>query len=258
MVQATTYNGELIVASRGSMTGYVNQVATPLFTDEIVKYLDSYNEWTFLFEVLDPDHPIVIRHDKLELVLLALRNKITGEYSFGDLIIPGIRNNEYHELTPEIWEAISFGENTEGAVLSVGNELYKYKTEWYVQAHNILTDKRPKDFLLAWAEDRLDDVIGAMRTFYREDEAQQVLDEVQVFADELQATVIRMSEFAATQWTPKDVALGISRDSPLEAITFGEVMKAFRGGYITDIGKIFNEVKSNLSESKIKHILEGS
>ena len=121
---------------------------------------------TPLFEFVSPDNRIVLKYDKPELVLLALRNNITGEY----LDIEGMRNNVAFSVVPSYgaldgnfdeYIARQRGkEGREGDIIRFDDgHMLKIKNDWYVRIHKvkdkIRTDRHVLALLLA---NDLDDV----------------------------------------------------------------------------------------------------
>lgn len=252
MAQVTWRNG-LVVASRSSLQGYVAK--TSPITAELEEYVSRQPGYTFLFELLDPEHTIVLKHEKLELVFLAARNKLTGEYTF-PADVPA-RLNKVHHLSPATWEEIQKqhlvdeGE-TEGVVLYTPTGIFKSKTPWYTSVHRLVTNLQPKDYILAWAEDKLDDVMGRA---YKTEDVQACLAVVEDFKRALKESVIRLSALAASLPTPKDVALAVDRTNLVDALVFPELMVAYRGGYVGEVSKLFAAVKASLTERKAKDYL---
>ena len=121
---------------------------------------------TPLFEYVSPSNRIVLKYDKPELVLLAIRNNITGEY----LDIEGMRGNEFFPVVPsygaldgDFDEYITRQRGKEGRegdiIRFADGHMLKIKNDWYVRIHKvkdkIRTDRHILALLLA---NELDDV----------------------------------------------------------------------------------------------------
>jgi RNA ligase len=121
---------------------------------------------TPLFEFVSPDNRIVLKYDEPELVLLAIRHNITGEY----LDIEGLRSNEFFPVVPSYgaldgdfdeYIARQRGkEGREGDIIRFADgHMLKIKNDWYVRIHKvkdkIRTDRHVLALLLA---NDLDDV----------------------------------------------------------------------------------------------------
>lgn len=261
LAQITMYEDELVVASRGSMQGYVNERATPLVDEALQETLRRNDHLTYLFELLDPEHPIVLRHETLELVFLAARNKETGEYLLDADLPPGIRKNGYLPLTPEVWKEIvqrqETEEETEGVILICDGEYFKYKTPWYVDLHKITTDRRPADYIIAWAEDRLDDVESILKEYNRLDVLAEIQQTVSAVQEDITMVVADMRERALTKGTAKEIALELQpTTTTLEKSAFSRIMHAFRSGTLHDADGIEAEVRQMFREpSRVKKYL---
>lgn len=176
LVQITSHKGELMVASRSSMsreTGYVRRAVEALVSgnSELVGYIHKFPDYTFLFEYLDPKNIIVIAHEEEKLVFLNARNKITGEYAFDKLPeLPPVDKVSSREVGWEefssIIEELKHQNNFEGYVFYVPEVgFFKVKTPWYVDLHKILSDFTVKNVLEAWAKDGVDDLIATLNQY---------------------------------------------------------------------------------------------
>lgn len=119
---------------------------------------------TPLFEFISPDNRIVLEYNRSELVLLAVRRNITGDYlSFDQIgqtpfeIVPRYGSVEG---TLEDYIARQRGlEGREGDIISFGNEMHKLKNDWYVRIHKVKDKIRTDRHILALLlENELDDV----------------------------------------------------------------------------------------------------
>jgi tRNA splicing ligase len=83
--------------------------------NDIQKTFKNYNKnFTFLFELVSPENRIVTRYSKTEAFLLAIRNKVTGQY---------INCNDYPEFTqPE-----KFNLNNPDDIVSMVESLSDFK-----------------------------------------------------------------------------------------------------------------------------------
>lgn len=129
------YDGQLIIATRGSFSS-----DQALEAKNILKEMDIDTEifelgYTYLFEIIYPENRIVLNYGKRrELVYLATRNNDTGEYLFESNIAEQFNCPElYKQMVPHI-------ENKEGYVLSFKDGFrVKVKFDEYVRLHRIMT-----------------------------------------------------------------------------------------------------------------------
>ncbi len=261
MAQVTWWNGDLFVASRGSMsdeTGYVRPAVTRLINykythlREIITY---NNHLTFIFEYLDPAHPIVITPTEEELVLLAARNKITGavEYPRTDL---GVRVPRSFRFAPPDWEVMKDrlhnDKYSEGYVLHLDCGTWvKAKSLWYLRAHRVVTNLSERSVVEAWADDKLDDVLSVAR----EVNMDTTLIEVLAHKIETYLTTIISGYTNHYRNKPslsiKDIALHMQeypRPTPLCRWLFGTLMRHVRRGTPDEqlYEKLFIEIKKEL------------
>lgn len=125
-----------------------------------------------IFEYVSPDNRVVLRYKKEKLILIALRNNITGEY---------LDINDYKEYLDNIdiiktenlvsldrlIEINATDEDKEGYVIHTidnngYNFFYKLKNAWYRSRHNILTDGiRRENLIIGYIlDDQIDDIIS--------------------------------------------------------------------------------------------------
>lgn len=270
MAQLTSHNGRLIVASRSSLTGYVNkEVLKYLETaPEIKEFVLNHPNHTFLFEYLDPEAPIVLRPNAKELVFLEARDKHTGMYEFAKFhaIVP-TRVTPTKEITPQSWAEyykpyLENVEGEEGFVLHLdGQDMYKVKTAWYVNSHNLVTGQSPKGFITLWSEGKLDDAISSLVMLGHQgvaDEANAIVSRVRELLD---SRLTRLLSSGVTQeMTVKEVAITLREliSSPVDNLLFAALMSAHRAGQFDNRGGILNDVRVGLKESsgRIRSILD--
>jgi RNA ligase len=99
---------------------------------------------TPIFEFISPDNRIVIKYDQPELVLLAIRNNITGEY----IDIEFMRGNEFFRVV-DTYGAVNGNldeyiarqrglDGREGDIIRFANgHMLKVKNDWYVRIHKV-------------------------------------------------------------------------------------------------------------------------
>jgi RNA ligase len=126
-------------------------------------------EWTPIFEWCSLENQVVIRYPVSQLVLIALRHHITGEYmkysemanaakKYNIPVVPTSSLSDGVKSTGELLAKVKKLENMEGFVLMFENgEMYKMKCDWYVQIAG-MSSAQEKDFFLLILEKRLDDM----------------------------------------------------------------------------------------------------
>lgn len=139
---------------------------------DIKKFVDWSldNNIVAVFEYVAPDNRIVLKYDKEELILLSLRNNLTGEYldtndyldKIGDVKIAPFENysniDELLELSTEL-------EDKEGWVVTFTNGFrIKIKTKWYFDLHNIITDDINRENIVIGyiINEEIDDILSQL------------------------------------------------------------------------------------------------
>jgi RNA ligase len=136
---------------------------------------DSQLEWmgimmlqhcTPLFEYVSPENRIVLEYDAADLVLLAVRNNITGDYMDITLLDP----NDFFTVVPTYGSVSGTlddyvaqqrtAEGREGFIIQFDDgQMVKGKNDWYVRIHRVKDKIRTDRHVLALLlENELDDV----------------------------------------------------------------------------------------------------
>jgi RNA ligase len=125
---------------------------------------------TPLFEFISPENRIVIDYSKTELVLLAMRENISGKY----LDIEGMRGNAFFPVVPtygsvegNLEEYITRqreAEDREGDIVRFANgHMFKAKNDWYVRIHKTLDRVRfDRNIVDLIVHENMDDVVPMM------------------------------------------------------------------------------------------------
>jgi RNA ligase len=167
MIRPMMVNGVFRLGTKMGVTD-TSIAAEAIYNGGTRMWMDSVMQQnlTPLFEFVSPDNRIVLKYDKPEMVLLALRHNITGEY----LDIEGMRSNEFFSVVPSYgaldgdfdeYIARQRGkEGREGDIIRFDDgHMLKIKNDWYVRIHKvkdkIRTDRHVLALLLA---NDLDDV----------------------------------------------------------------------------------------------------
>lgn len=178
LVQAYLDGGELRFASRHSLNPpLVGALLRRTLTEEGAAYLkrllshmgtESGGGWTALMEVVDPAAPVMVPYQEPGVYLLALRSIGEGHYLLPGVHFPLPEALRYVRWEPRMdfdphrfREEIKDLQGVEGYVVTDGAEFVKFKTGWAFRLARFLM--APEEvFLEAYAEDRLDDLVGAL------------------------------------------------------------------------------------------------
>jgi RNA ligase len=173
-----------IIATRGSFTS-----DQALWATEYLKLWDLSelpDEYTLLFEIVYPDNKIVVDyHGAEDLVLLAVRDRFTGEYlNESDLntfayecgfTLPtrAVFNN-----TTQILEATGMMRDQEGFVAEFSDgSRWKFKTDWYKELHKFISGISFKNTLKAYEEGKALDFLKVTPEEYQE-QVEQWIEEI--------------------------------------------------------------------------------
>lgn len=163
----------------------------------LIGVMSQYPEWTFIFEYVSPDNPIVVKYDRSEegLYLLAMRNKFTGEE------MDTVRLNEiakaWNLKITEYYRGTSLEEvlastdkysssEKEGWVVNCVDKegksfRFKIKTDDYVLMHKALSNLiSPNAVVEAIYNDRYDDFVAKCPDAYKE-KVEKYRDEILLY-----------------------------------------------------------------------------
>ncbi len=154
------------IATRGSFHGEQAEWATE-FYDSMWGNLLIPEEYTLLFEIIYPANRIVIDYgERKDLVLLAIRNRFTGEYLrfFPDVYNFGIENKfnmpkvyKFNDITEIIELTGKMDANQEGFVVEFSDgQRFKFKGDRYLELHRLISGLSFKHTLEAIAGGKLD------------------------------------------------------------------------------------------------------
>ena len=170
LVSTSLYNDSIVVASKGSLRSWVVEKAEPIVNGE--KYsslITDFEGYTVMFELLDPENPIVIKPKQLQLVLIGIRHNKSGKIiSPTEIEEIGKQYNvpytkvTYKDITvSQLRDIIKPLEGIEGNVAYTDKELCKIKTEWYLSIHKF-TNLNEKKILKMYINNELDDIYGLL------------------------------------------------------------------------------------------------
>lgn len=122
-----------------------------------------------IFEYVSPRNRIVVSYQETELILLQLRDNLTGEYLDIDRfshVLHGVRVAESEDITLEkAIQLASYIKDKEGWVFQFSDgTMIKLKTLWYFNLHKLFTDEinRENTLLAMILNDTIDDVISQL------------------------------------------------------------------------------------------------
>ena len=188
-------------------------------TNSSVKRLVDWtldNNITAIFEYVAPTNRIVLRYTNEDLILLRLRNNLTGELLnlndfkdiIGDVSVAPMEEFSLNELV----EMAKYVENKEGWIVEFENGLMlKVKTEWYFLRHGIMTnDLNRENVLIGYIlDDTIDDVISQipLEDVESRDRVNNLIEIVKKELDLKVESILNAYEFYKTIGNRKDYAL---------------------------------------------------
>lgn len=172
MIRPLVFGGCFRLATKMGVTDVAQNAEEWLFSRPDIREKQHYmiemtnKGLTPIFEWISPRNRIVLRHDEENLILLAIRDNVTGEY------LP-LDSNAPFDLVPIYGDISSINayvrkirsqENREGDVIHFhdGHKV-KIKTDWYVAIHKILDKVKFDRNIIALAlNEELDDAIAGL------------------------------------------------------------------------------------------------
>lgn len=191
---------KLSVATRGLFDSEQAQWATYWLNahcaDRIERSPFANDEWTFLFEIIYPGNQIVVNYGGFAgLVLLAIRNRLTGKYltdettaEWGYML--GLSTPRRYVGISEIGRLLAskstLGANQEGWVAEFADgQRFKIKGDKYMRLHRLISDLSFKSTLEAMMTDTVDSIRSQL--------PEKHLQTFNAWADEIVATVARVA-----------------------------------------------------------------
>lgn len=242
LLQVYLWEGELQFSSRHSLEPpLVGKLVQKVWTEEhgaLAKRILEKEPLTLLYEVVDPDQPLMVKYERSGLHFIAARRIETGEY-----LLPGI-----HLDWPQdhiVWESVERfdpeaffqdikerrGEEGYVAYLPGLGEFVKFKTRWAFRLASFLKDPGGT-FVQAYISDTLDDLLSALSE--REDLTTQVLA-AERYLNELYREVVDFGTGCAQYGLERKEAWEKSNEAfgdrgPLSKILVSVAMEAYGGG----------------------------
>lgn len=149
---------------------YANNYLSPSFHNWVLNRLKE--GITPVFEWIGPDNRIVVNYKKEELVLLAMRDMVTGEYIRDERFynFPGVIVNEHNfesDITKNAQHLINYCDglsDEEGYVLTFDDgHMVKFKSSWYLRIHKIKEMVNSRRAIIEMLFDnKLDDALSVL------------------------------------------------------------------------------------------------
>ena len=202
------HKGAYHISTRGSFESPQSQWATE-YLNTLFDLSDLDDSLTLIFEIVYPDNRIIVDYgDREDLVLLAARNRFTGEYLpfFPDLYDLSMRYgftlpkvHAFNDLVQILEKTGEIDEDEEGYVVefSDGNR-FKFKGDRYLELQKLITSLTFKNVLKAVQSNKIHKVLDTV--------PDEFLGEVRGWIDDIESTVtaIKAEVKAVYADAPKD------------------------------------------------------
>jgi RNA ligase len=161
-------NGEYRIATRGNFHSDQAEWATQ-FLHTHYRLDDLPNELTLLFEIIYPENRVIVDYrGRADLVLLAARNRFTGDYLpfFPDLKLladkygfPLPKIYSFKDIEEIVARTRELGEDEEGFVVEFSDgQRFKFKGERYLELHRLVFGLSFKNTLEAVMRDQVESI----------------------------------------------------------------------------------------------------
>lgn len=169
-------------ATRGSFTSDESAAAQAIWNEKYAQHdqllCEEWNHLTLIVEIIHPKTRVVCRYDFEDLVLIAARNRYTGQdLSHEELVTIGKRLNmpvveriDGHDIEALIKRAEALDGNQEGFVFHwpCGYRL-KVKGAEYKRIHKAMSGLTPGELARAWWDTTLAELLSIMPEEFREE-----------------------------------------------------------------------------------------
>lgn len=131
---------DVALQAEAFLVGHPNYPRMKAFIENMIRH-----GWTPIFEYVGPNNKIVLDYDREDLILLALRNNLTGEYlpnrlmkAYGLFAQPeryaGVDKRGYDGYAA----SVAGDENREGDIVMFDDgHMVKIKSDWYLRLHKL-------------------------------------------------------------------------------------------------------------------------
>jgi T4 RnlA family RNA ligase len=161
-------NGRILAKSKTSFDSEQAQIAQKLYDSnpKLNHFVNNsiQNGINPIFELVGPKNRVVVKYDITELILIRLRDNISGNY----LDIDTIDFNTPLRFSFSLMDTINLKSelvNIEGWIVEfVDGQKIKIKTDWYLSLHKIFTDfSQREDYLITLIlDEKIDDVLSVL------------------------------------------------------------------------------------------------
>ena len=246
MITPVIVDGKILMKSKKAFTSDVAQLAQA-FVDARPNYLDFCKAcvgmgFTPIFEYTSPKARIVLNYGVEDLVLLHIRNNVTGVYLADNVIkevgslrkIPTVFTYTFCNTGKQMdyfFDALETLTDFEGYVFQFSNgDMVKAKSKWYLDLHHnvtFLSERRVAEMVL-------DETVDDFKSYLADTDSHDSIATVERIEAIISHDLARLEIETYAIWQAhkdlikKDFVMSI-RDNPLFIPYFGLAVKLFEG-----------------------------
>jgi RNA ligase len=219
------------------------------------KEVKSLVDWTLdnnivpVFEFVAPNNRIVLRYPSEELILLRLRDNVTGKHiDIRDHLdkVGTIRVAPFEDEIKDLDRLIELTAtqvDKEGSIVTCEDEMgrdffFKLKTPWYMSLHGLLTDDLYREHIIIGyiLDDKIDDILGQIPEDEKEAHIRinKIVDIVKKsISDKVSEIEKDYRQYVSMNISKKDYAINHRKNNP----NFGFVMNMVKADDLKKMSK---------------------
>ena len=219
------------------------------------KEVKSLVDWSLdnnivpVFEYVAPNNRIVLRYPSEELILLRLRDNVTGKHiDIRDHLdkVGTIRVAPFEDEIKDLDQLIELTAtqvDKEGSIVTCEDEMgrdffFKLKTPWYMSLHGLLTDDLYREHIIIGyiLDDKIDDILGQIPEDEKEAHIRinKIVDIVKKsISDKVSEIEKDYRQYVSMNISKKDYAINYRKNNP----NFGFVMNMVKADDLKKMSK---------------------
>ena len=219
------------------------------------KEVKSLVDWSLdnnivpVFEYVAPNNRIVLRYPSEELILLRLRDNVTGKHiDIRDHLdkVGSIRVSPFEDEIKDLDQLIELTAtqvDKEGSIVTCEDEMgrdffFKIKTPWYMSLHGLLTDDLYREHIIIGyiLDDKIDDILGQIPEDEKEAHIRinKIIDIVKKsISDKVSEIEKDYRQYVSMNISKKDYAINYRKNNP----NFGFVMNMVKADDLKKMSK---------------------
>ena len=219
------------------------------------KEIKSLVDWSLdnnivpVFEYVAPNNRIVLRYPSEELILLRLRDNVTGKHiDIRDHLdkVGSIRVSPFEDEIKDLDQLIELTAtqvDKEGSIVTCEDEngrdfFFKLKTPWYCERHGLLTDDLYREHIIIGyiLDDKIDDILGQIPEDEKEAHIRinKIIDIVKKsISDKVSEIEKDYRQYVSMNISKKDYAINHRKNNP----NFGFVMNMVKADDLKKMSK---------------------